>query len=804
MWKGDSEMTNVEWYETSNVADKKNEAKKIQLLVGCLFFITAFFLAQSVVFEAAVPFSVPFWAIVRKKYRTYASFVFIGSMIGCFFLGFGQVVILALQILLYECLVRFRYWHMPQSIAVFLAVLLVQIVWQGIAYQGLPPVLVQFYIGCEASLAFIMTLFMQVLFVKTYEWFTDHWTYERIGSGLVIFAAMLTGMNAVVIGYFSLPLFLLQIIICFGALVGSVPLGTVVGAVLGTLIGVAKLSFTGMLSVATLTGLCAGMGARVGKFGVAIGSIIPSVFFLFYDATLPLDSVYFTSIVCGSVLFLFIPKSLSNTVKEKLFPQREEILLARQHWLTEHVTLKLEHFQHFVRFMKELVFDRFMTAPVVSKEEVTPMNTCLSCFRYDRCWGAENNGMDRLMTEWFHIKSIGKESTIHRVEEQIRYKCIKSAKIFEELDAELYRERINGQYFHGKKMVALQLRDMSNHLNQLIAEMKEETISFVSVEKEIIQRLKEANIECFQLDVLNNKAGARKIVCALAPALVDWENDTTIAERLILPILYEIFDEPFEIEKVVPCDVPFRHIQIGFRSAISFEVEYDIYSRSKDDTLYSGDSHALFQLHPGLFTILLSDGMGQSKEAQHESRKLIHLMRECLNYNMNPETAMHTLHYVMSLKQQDDMYATLDFALVDLQHGDLWSWKAGGMSTYILRGQEVIKVESNAAPVGFLSISAVEAEKRKLKAGDVIIMHSDGLFSSLANWDEQEEVFLSYTKQVAGATISIQEKLTTIMHSFQQHYEVEDDCTVLMLEVTHIIPTWAVFRPVEYSMSKSS
>lgn len=63
------------------------------------------------------------------------------------------------------------------------------------------------------------------------------------------------------------------------------------------------------------------------------------------------------------------------------------------------------------------------------------------------------------------------------------------------------------------------------------------------------------------------------------------------------------------------------------------------------------------------------------------------------------------------------------------------------MSTYILRGKEVLKVESNAAPVGFLSISAVEAEKRKLKAGDVILMHSDGLFSSIADWDEQEESF---------------------------------------------------------------
>lgn len=801
MWKGDSEMTSIEWFDTANVADHKLGVKRRQLFIGSLFFITSFFLAQSVVFEAAVPFSVPFWAIIRTKYKEYAKYVLFGGLIGGFFLGFGQVVILALQIAMYECIIRFRYWKLPQSISVALAISLVQMIWQGVMHQGLPPMLVQFYVGCEAALALIMTLFMQVLFVNSYEWFTSHWTYEKLGSGLVVFAAMLTGMQTVVISYFSLPIFLLQLFICFGALVGSVPLATVIGAVLGTLIGVAKLSFTGMLSVATLTGLCAGMGARAGRFGVAIGSILPSVFFLFYDATLPLDSVYFTSIAVGSIAFLTIPRKYSDKVRDKLFPQREEILLARQNWLTEHVTYKLEHFQHFVQFMKELVFERFMTTPVEASKEVSPMNTCLSCFRYDRCWGAQNNGMDKLMTDWFHMKGVGKESAIHRAEDQIRYKCVKSTKIFEELETELYRERINGQYFHGKKMIALQLRDMSNHLNQLIAEMKEDTVSFVSVEKDIIQKLKEAHIECFQLDVLSNKPGARKIVCALTPARVDWEEDTTLAERMILPILYDIFEEPFEIEKVVTCDVPFRHIQVSFSSAISFEVEYDIYSMSKGATLYSGDSHALFQLHPGLFAILLSDGMGQSKEAQHESRKLIHLMRECLNYNMNPETAMHTLHYVMSLKQQDDMYATLDFALVDLQQGDLWSWKAGGMSTYILRGKEVLKVESNAAPVGFLSISAIEAEKRKLKAGDVILMHSDGLFSSIADWDEQEESFLAYAQQVASTTKSIQEKLTTIMQSFQTHYDIEDDCTVLMLEVTHVVPTWAVFRPVQYSMS---
>jgi len=216
-------MTSIEWFDTANVADHKLGVKRRQLFIGSLFFITSFFLAQSVVFEAAVPFSVPFWAIIRTKYKEYAKYVLFGGLIGGFFLGFGQVVILALQIAMYECIIRFRYWKLPQSISVALAISLVQMIWQGVMHQGLPPMLVQFYVGCEAALALIMTLFMQVLFVNSYEWFTSHWTYEKLGSGLVVFAAMLTGMQTVVISYFSLPIFLLQLFICFGALVGSVP-----------------------------------------------------------------------------------------------------------------------------------------------------------------------------------------------------------------------------------------------------------------------------------------------------------------------------------------------------------------------------------------------------------------------------------------------------------------------------------------------------------------------------------------------------------------------------------------------------
>ena len=55
----------------------------------------------------------------------------------------------------------------------------------------------------------------------------------------------------------------------------------------------AELSFTGMLALYALTGVFAGSSMRMGRIGIALGGIAPSIFFFFYDATLPLDIVYF-------------------------------------------------------------------------------------------------------------------------------------------------------------------------------------------------------------------------------------------------------------------------------------------------------------------------------------------------------------------------------------------------------------------------------------------------------------------------------------------------------------------------------
>ena len=174
--------------------------------------------------------------------------------------------------------------------------------------------------------------------------------------------------------------------------------------------------------------------------------------------------------------------------------------------------------------------------------------------------------------------------------------------------------------------------------------------------------------------------------------------------------------------------------------------------------------------------------MGQNMEAYHESRKVIRLLRECLQHQMNPETAMHTLHYVMSLKHHSDLYATVDLALLDLQQGKLWSFKAGSMSTYLLRGKDCVKIDSQSVPIGFLPTMSVDAEERIVKAGDILVMLSDGMFSPDYSLEEQEnELIRLMRKYESTPTGSLADLLAA---EFNNKYPAaEDDRTLIVVKL---------------------
>ena len=775
--------------------------RKIHIMVAGLFLIGSFFLSQAVLFDTAVPFFLPIWALAQVRYRKHLIWVFIGGMFGSAFLGLGQAVIHLLQLALFNGVIKYSLTRKSVPLTVAGCIIIVQMLWQFVVHMGQPPVNIQLSIGFEAILALLMTFFLFVAFPQVDRIFFGKWTPERLGAACIIGAMATTGMGAIMIGHVSVAGTLIHLTILLAALVGGMPFSTTVAMIIAAIVGIAELSFTGMMAVYGMTGFFAGALSRFKKIGIAIGGLSVSVFFLLYDLTLPLDSSHFITLGVATLLFFFIPSKRLKPIRHVFYPESQEVSEKRHKWLSERLDEQLASFQQFSEFMSTLVSGRFPSSEDtdISAQQLIP-KTCQSCFRNAKCWGGGEHDIGELLQDWEATYSMTKKGPRRRVEEKIKNKCIRFNGLVTELEEQAANRLLTGQLQHGRKMLALQLRDMSTHLDKIMHEIKEDLSVYKPAEEELANRLQKLGIEYFQIDILSGDRGSRRIVCCIPEKRSDFETDTTVAERLILPILEEMYEEPFQVAKSSVKQDPFPHLQLSFTSAVRFTLDYGIVAAAGGGTFHAGDAYEVFPLHDGLTAVLLSDGMGQDLNAYRESRKVIRLMRECLDRKMSPETAMHTLHYMMSLNGMDDMYATLDLALIDLQDGRLWSWKAGSMSTYIKRGDDFLRLDSKSVPVGFLPSFSIEAKNEELKSGDIIVMMTDGMFNGDISLEQQEKSLYSTLERYKGADCDkIAER---IMNEMERKFRATaDDRTVLVMKVEHVLPNWSSFTP--YSQQQS-
>ncbi len=135
---------------------------------------------------------------------------------------------------------------------------------------------------------------------------------------------------------------------------------------------------------------------------------------------------------------------------------------------------------------------------------------------------------------------------------------------------------------------------------------------------------------------------------------------------------------------------------------LPLDVELGIARVAKDGTMISGDSHTDFRLKKGKYIVALSDGMGAGPEAAEESRATIGLLTRLLETGFSEELAIKTINSALMLRAQEDNFATLDIAVIDLNQGETEFIKIGAAASFIKRGENIGIISSTSLPIGIL------------------------------------------------------------------------------------------------------
>jgi stage II sporulation protein E len=264
--------------------------------------------------------------------------------------------------------------------------------------------------------------------------------------------------------------------------------------------------------------------------------------------------------------------------------------------------------------------------------------------------------------------------------------------------------------------------------------------------------------------------------------------------KIIAPLLSDILGEPIAVMSERYPEKSGEPAMVIFGSAKAFEVETGVAGVAKGGELLSGDSFSTVELGNGKFAVAISDGMGNGERAKLESSTALTILQQLLQSGMDEKLAIKSVNSVLLLRSSDEVFATVDVALIDLYSAKTTFMKIGSTPSFIKRGGEVIPITANNLPVGILQDIDVDLIRVQLQPGDTLIMMTDGIYDAPGH-AVNKEMWMKRVIQEISAD-NPQEIADSLLETVVRYHkgEIMDDMTVVVAKIDKHQPEWATFR----------
>lgn len=205
--------------------------------------------------------------------------------------------------------------------------------------------------------------------------------------------------------------------------------------------------------------------------------------------------------------------------------------------------------------------------------------------------------------------------------------------------------------------------------------------------------------------------------------------------------------------------------------------------RARGGAVVSGDTHLVQEVMPGRVAIGLSDGMGVGPDAAWESAAALALLEEMLRAGFSEALAVRAVNTALLVRDPAERFATLDVMVVDLDQHESQLLKVAAAPTFWVRGGQVEVIRGESLPVGILESVQVTPLCRKLEAGDVVVMVSDGAL--MVPEGRGEERLAGYLQTVTLERPDVMaETLLSLMLDLEEGGTARDDALVMVIRVS--------------------
>lgn len=343
----------------------------------------------------------------------------------------------------------------------------------------------------------------------------------------------------------------------------------------------------------------------------------------------------------------------------------------------------------------------------------------------------------------------------------------------------LWKQKIK----ENKKAISDQLEGVSKIVSNVAKSINKNSGGFEEEKKEIELLCKQKGIETISIKIDRYDSGRYIINIYISSCKEEEKCKTEEIEK----ILSKVFKEEIVLQKETCTRGEEQGIcKLIFISKDKFTIQIGLAHDKKKDSAVSGDYNAQTKLDDGKYLVALSDGMGSGAEARKSSQIAVKMLTRMLRSGFDRDTSMELINSSMYINSEEDSYATMDVAILDLYSGNMEFMKNGACPTFIKNKREVNVVKSISLPAGILDKIDLVVYEKDLDDGDIIVMCTDGILESNSEYENKEIWLKNLLEEIE--TINVQKIANIILkEAIDNNFgKPKDDMTVIVIKVKKI------------------
>ncbi|MBR2744708.1 MAG: SpoIIE family protein phosphatase [Clostridia bacterium] len=632
---------------------------------------------------------------------------------------------------------------------------------------------------------------------------------ELMGAGLLLAIAISSLDPICILGYSLKNILCIFIVLVLGWKSGIV-LGTIGGVTIGVVLGIIGNESPMVVAAFAIAGMLSGILSKIGKIGVIAGFVIGNILITYYSNGNIEPIIVFQEILFASLGLLLIPKkaeyamndlfnsatilpettkkslNVSKDTANKLTDMSETISEIAKSYNQVAATVVEEDtaihdenkkiFEEEIKNNTEELEDNILYQDIVESSDI--IGDIYDCLK-------NNNKLTKdLLVAIFakynnYIIGLDDDSANKSVDNDI-------SAMIDALNRSYDLAKINfvwkKKIEEKNKNMCSQLESVSEAISDLAEDIEnEEKDEFTEKRALISKLLTQKGIDVSEIKIKENDSNRKVISVYTKPN--ECKQDTCEYKK-IEKVLSKVYDEPIVMQKRKCGKKSDSDICVyKFMSKDKYNLKVGIARAKKHDSVVSGDTSIQTKLNDGKYLLAISDGKGSGPEARKCSKIAIKMLEKMLSSGFKKDVSVKMINSTLSADMNEDMYATLDMSILDLYQGNIEFLKNGACPTYIKRNKEVELVNSVELPTGIVSDIDLIVYDKDIKDGDVIVMCSDGIVESKADYNHKE-LWLKYFIESLQTDDVQQIADLIISEAIDNDYGKEkDDMTVIVAKV---------------------